>query len=255
MAGHDRKKWMGSIRDQGSCGSCTGFGTIKTWEGCIRVKENNPDLLIDLSERDLFFCSGGTCSTGNYMDAVLDYARDSGVCLEECCPYDAIDHSCGEGRCETWWIAGKKLLSWKRITDINEMKSLLSKESLVGTMMVHQSFINYKSGVYHSLGITDPILGGHCIAVVDYDDELGAWLVANSWGTDWGESGYVWIKYGDSEIDICMYEIIPDGEVPPQPNPPTPSPCKVGKSIAKIISFFAWLFRRRGRFYYLNPEG
>ena len=207
---------MGPICDQKSCGSCSVFGTIKAWEGCIRIKENNPDLPIDLSERDLFVCSGGTCSTGNYMDAVLNYARDSGVCLEECCPYDAIDHSCGEGRCENWWVNGKKLLSWRRITSVNEMKSLLSKKPLIGTMMVHQSFMNYKSGVYHSLEtLIDPILGGHCISVLDFDDELGAWFIANSWGLKWGMDGYAWIKYGDSEIDTCMYEIIPDGEIPP----------------------------------------
>jgi C1A family cysteine protease len=248
----DLRKWISPIRDQGSCGSCTVFGTSGAWEGCIRIKENNPELLIDLSERDFFSCSGGSCSSGNTMDAVLNYARDIGVCLEECCPYDALDHSCGEGRCDNWWTNGKKLLSWAEITDIKEMKSILNTTPLVGTMEVHQSFMNYVSGVYHSLGLADPVLGGHCIAVVGYDDELGAWLIRNSWGTNWGMSGYVWIRYGDSEIDICMYQIVPDGEIPPQPNP-TPSPCKVGNSSARILNFFLWLCHRKGRFYYLNP--
>jgi C1A family cysteine protease len=253
MASHDRKKWMGLIRDQGSCGSCTGFGTIKTWEGCIRIIENNPDSLIDLSERDFFFCAGGTCSSGNDMNTVLNFARDTGTCIEECCPYDGIDHSCGEGRCENWWVNGKKLKSWKEITNVDEMKSILKIMPLVGTMMVHQSFVNYKSGVYHSLGLADPILGGHCISIIDYDDELGAWLIANSWGIDWGESGYAWIKYGDSEIDFSMYQIIPNGEIPPQPNP-SPSPCKIGNGLVKIGNFFAWLLHRKGRFFYLNRK-
>jgi hypothetical protein len=119
-------------------------------------------------------------------------------------------------------------------------------------MMVHQSFMNYKSGVYHSLGLNDPILGGHCIAIVGYDDDLGAWLVRNSWGTDWGMDGYAWVKYNDSEIDSCMYQVVPDGEVPPQPNPPSPSPCPVGRLISRILNFFLSLMHRRGRFVYMN---
>ena len=243
----DWRKSCPPIRNQGSCGSCTAFGTIGAWEANMNIMYN---MLVDLSERDLFFCSGGSCSSGNYMSAVLDHATNPGICVEECCQYDAIDHSCGEGRCDNWWVNGKKLKSWKKITDINEMKSILNTTPLVGTMEVHQSFMNYKSGVYHSLGVSDPVLGGHCIAIVGYDDELGAWLVRNSWGTDWGMDGYAWVKYGDSEIDSCMYQIIPDGEIPPQPKP---SPCKIGNTIAKIMSFVPNLLNRNGRFYYIIP--
>jgi len=251
MASSDLRKKLTPIRDQLSCGSCTAFGTIGAWEGCLNILRG---VLIDLSEQDLFFCSGGGCSIGNEMDPVLNYARDSGVCLEECCPYDGREHKCGEGKCTEWWASGKKLDSWRAITNKEEMKITLNSIPLVGVMEVHQSFMNYQSGVYHSLGWLDPILGGHCISIVGYDDEKEAWLLRNSWGTGWGEDGYCWIKYGDSEIDTCMYEIIPDGEIPPQPNPPTPSPCKVGKTLAKIINFFCWLGHRRGRFFYLNPS-
>ena len=227
--------------------SCTAFGTIGAWETCIRIAENNPNDPIDLSERDLFVCSGGYCALGNTMENVLNKAL-SGVALESCCPYDGLDHLCGEGRCPDWTKTGKRLRSYREVTDREEMKQLLNKEALVGVMTVHQSFINYKEGVYHSLGYSDPILGGHAIAIVGYNDDLQAWLVRNSWGTSWGMEGYAWVAYGDSEIDQIMYEIIPDG-----PINPIPSPCKLGNAIAKFLNFFAWLFHRKGRFFYLNP--
>lgn len=41
--------------------------------------------------------------------------------------------------------------------------------------------------------------GRHAICVVGYDDEKygGAFEIQNSWGTNWGNEGYVWIKYAD----------------------------------------------------------
>jgi hypothetical protein len=112
--------------------------------------------------------------------------------------------------------------------------------------------MNYVSGVYHNLGNSDPILGGHCIAVIGYSDELGAWKIRNSWGTGWGEKGYCWIKYGDSGIDSEMWEVIPTLDKP-DPEPPTPSPCQLGNGVAKALSFVAKLLNRKGRFYYMNP--
>jgi len=248
MAKSDLRKWASSIRDQGNCGSCTAFGTIGAWEGCIRVAENDPNFLIDLSERDLFCCSGGFCELGNTMEAVLNQTRDVGTCTEDCCSYDALDHFCGQGRCDNWWIDGKKVKIWNAITDTDKMKEALDSTPLVSTMEVHQSFMNYKSGVYHSLGVNDPILGGHCIAIVGYDDELGAWLVRNSWGTDWGMDGYAWVQYGDSEIDTEMYLLIPDEE-PPPPSP-SPSPCQLGRGFTNLLNEILGFFGRKGRFHY-----
>ena len=37
--------------------------------------------------------------------------------------------------------------------------------------------------------------GGHAMLIVGYDDKRGAWLVRNSWGSDWGEQGHLWIAY------------------------------------------------------------
>jgi C1A family cysteine protease len=239
----DLRKWCSEIRDQLSCGSCTVFCYCGTREPVLRIRANNPTLNIDLSERDLFSCSGGTCETGNTMNATLNQAM-KGVCLESCCPYDGKDHLCGEGRCPDWQSNLDKLASWGVITSVTQMKSHLDKEPLCGTMAVHQSFLNYVSGVYHNLGDIDPIVGYHAIAVVGYDDELAAWLLRNSWGKGWGIEGYCWIAYGDSEIDTEMYQL--NGT-------PTPSPCKIGNSIVKTLNKVCTLLGRKGRFYYLNP--
>lgn len=235
------------IRDQGNCGSCSAFGSIGAWEANIKIVFG---LDIDLSERDLFFCSGGFCELGNTVEKTLDKASQ-GIATEECCPYVDIDSLCGSGRCDSWWLTGQKLASWKSITNIEEMKKALESGPLVGVMDVHESFMHYIDGVYHNLGDIDPIVGGHCISIVGFDDSKGAWLLRNSWGTGWGMQGYCWIQYGDSGIDQEMYQIVPSAD---KPNPdPKPSPCKVGKAFAKISNLVPWLLHRKGRFFYMNP--
>ncbi|MBP0974277.1 MAG: chitobiase/beta-hexosaminidase C-terminal domain-containing protein, partial [Oscillospiraceae bacterium] len=64
--------------------------------------------------------------------------------------------------------------------------------------------------------------GGHAISIVGWDDNLpasyfnsdpgcdGAWLVKNSWGTNWGDGGYFWISYGDHSLeDESTFEAVP----------------------------------------------
>lgn len=205
----DWRGFCSEIRDQGQCGSCTAFGSIGAWEANIHILEG---LVQDLSEQDLFACSGGTCDGGNTVEDTLNYAENKGVCIEDDDPYTSgeagEDKACGLSRKLNPIIY--KLSTWVPVTDVAEMKTLLMAGPLVGCMDVHQSFMNYLDGVYHSLGRKDPMIGGHCIAVVGYDDSKNAWICRNSWGTGWGIQGYFYIQYGDSGIDDIMYQIIPE---------------------------------------------
>jgi hypothetical protein len=52
---------------------------------------------------------------------------------------------------------------------------------------------------------------GHAICVIGYDDDKygGAFEIQNSWGTDWGNGGYIWITYSDfAKFVFEAYEII-----------------------------------------------
>jgi hypothetical protein len=53
--------------------------------------------------------------------------------------------------------------------------------------------------------------GGHAMCVVGYDDDKygGAFEIQNSWGTDWGNGGYIWISYRDFAAFVYhAYEMI-----------------------------------------------
>jgi C1A family cysteine protease len=214
------------IRDQGSCGSCTAFGAIGAIEALLRIKYATEK---DLSERDLFACSGGKCSEGNTVEATLDRAM-SGIATEDKCPYVPKDSTCMNYDRS----AGAKITGYGCVIGTKDIKQALGSGPVVGTMAVHESFLHYRLGVYHSLGQQDPIIGYHCITIVGYDDALGAWLIRNSWGAGWGLRGYAMIKYGDSKIDTTAYTIYIN----------TPSPTPIPKSKCCGIGLLRKVFRR-----------
>jgi hypothetical protein len=66
---------------------------------------------------------------------------------------------------------------------------------------------NFRSNKYR--------VGGHALCVVGYDDEIGggAFKIVNSWGRDWGNNGFFWLKYSDLEVVRCAYALIANEKV------------------------------------------
>lgn len=74
---------------------------------------------------------------------------------------------------------------------------------------------NYKGGMYHSNKLTDEVMSeGHAVVIIGWDDNYsrnnfyyekpsknGAWLILNSWGSNWGNNGTAWVSYEDNYID------------------------------------------------------
>lgn len=82
---------------------------------------------------------------------------------------------------------------------INRTKAALAKGyPIVLSMSVRKNFHQLKGGKYWwpHIGNTTP-MGGHALVIVAYDDQKQAFQLMNSWGTDWGRDGFVWIKYKD----------------------------------------------------------
>ena len=243
----DWRLFLNPVKDQGNCGSCVAHGVGKTWEGEIRITAEDETLDVDLSERHLFSCCGGTCDQGTTMEAGLNQGL-KGVALETDCPYDARDHPCGEGLASDWWMRGKKLNDWFSVLGIDEIKKMLYNAGpLAVTMPVHQSYMNYAGGIYHNLGVFDPIIGYHCVCLAGGTDEYC--IIRNSWNTDWGEQGDARMLW--SELDDTAFMVVPSDEPIPEPQP-TPSPCPVGNLAARMLNVVPWLLRRRGRFRYMN---
>jgi len=203
------KSYITSVKDQGACGSCVAFGTSATVEGTARLRRNNPDLAIDLSEAHLFYClarnQGRNCGNGWWAGPALDCFKDPGVTDEACYPYTAGDQNC-TNLCGDWQNRVTKIAAWHEINSAASMKDWISTKGPLATCFtVYNDFFAYKSGIYKR--VSNDVAGGHCVCCVGYDDNQGCWICKNSWNTSWGESGYFRIAYGQCGIDATMWAV------------------------------------------------
>merc|ERR1711988_429970 len=82
----------------------------------------------------------------------------------------------------------------------------------------------YTGGIFSNCG-TSP---DHAVLAVGYDSS--SWKVKNSWGTGWGEQGYIRLKLGDTcgVLDSAVVALVSASPTPPTPPSPTPTPPSPG---------------------------
>jgi hypothetical protein len=178
------------------------------------IGEDLPDANVDLSESQMMFClsqyySGFYgCQGASYdydeMEALVAY----GTIDEACYPYDqGLTSDCGAA-CDTP-VLQVQLASWGRIpcNDMDAIKTaILTYGPVNAAVYVGDSFQGYSEGVYNDLNTTCPAspcyytTTNHAIMLVGWDDADQAWILRNSWGTSWGEDGYMRIAYEAANV-------------------------------------------------------
>jgi C1A family cysteine protease len=193
------KNYVTTIKNQLTCGSCVAFATCASLESRVAIQQdiNNPQL--DLSEAHLFFCGCGMCcKTGWNFTAALNWAAQ-GIGLERNFPYKPANQPCKN-------IApAVHVPSWNAVTSMLARKQAIAADGpVIGGLNVYEDFYFYKSGVYSQT--TGVFRGRHAVCVVGYKDSAaeggGYWIIKNSWGTGWGEGGYMRIAYGDAKCGL-----------------------------------------------------
>jgi C1A family cysteine protease len=197
--------YVTGVKDQGNCGSCWAFASTAALESRILITSHTPDTELDLSEQSLVSCDTGDLGCGGgWFDVVLAYLQSTGIPLESCLPYTSGDSgvtgTCGG--CSDWQQNTYRVTNFENVaTSVEAIKSAIVQYGpLVTGFIVYTDFLYYTSGIYTH--VTGDVEGGHAVAIVGYDDAEQAWIVKNSWGPDWGESGYFRIKAGTNECEI-----------------------------------------------------
>jgi hypothetical protein len=110
--------------------------------------------------------------------------------------------------------AGDRALAWgyvnkpfDKMPSVAQLKSALIEHGpLAAPMWADHCFNVYKSGVFN--GHNNRSIN-HVVVLVGWDDDKKAWLIKNSWGKDWGEDGFAWIKYESNNIGLFAAWIQP----------------------------------------------
>jgi len=211
------QNWMTSVKNQGGCGSCVAFGAVGALEGQLRIEMDEPYWNLDLSEQHLFSCGGGKCSMGWYLSSALRYLQQYGTPDEACAPYQGRDVACSSS-CPDWQSRAYKIESWNWVVASPEaIEAALQNGPLLARFDVYTDFFSYRGGVYHHT--SGSLAGGHAITIVGYDSVERYWIVKNSWGASWGESGYFRIGFGEVGIEQAAASI--SAALPPAPTSQT----------------------------------
>ena len=188
------------VKNQGQCGSCWSFSTTGAIEGLISIKQND---LTPLSEQQLVDCSksyGNNGCYGGLMTNAFEYVIDNkGLCTEEQYPYQAKGGTCQE--CSV--VPDSFLTGCSEVEsgDENSIIQALSEQPISVAIQADTfDFQHYSQGVFNSTSCYTGQLD-HGVLLVAYDKDT--MTIKNSWGSAWGDNGYITIARTDNQIGMC----------------------------------------------------
>lgn len=197
------------VKNQGSCGSCWTFSTTGALEGANFIASGT---LLSFSEQQLIDCDpqNNGCGGGDSFLA-YEYFQSSYVETETQYPYVGANGVCQYNSTSN---TGVLVTDWTTVTprDAEQMKAALAEAPLSVNLDASAVFKSYTSGVF-----ADPLCGNqhnHAVLAVGYgvdSDGTEYWVVKNSWGTGWGEGGYIRmaIVEGDGICGVQMHPLKP----------------------------------------------
>lgn len=221
---------VGPVMNQGSdCNVCWAFAAINAYQASLSLSEARfgepiwlspegnitalpnappaPERLVP-SVQQLLNCmpisAERICQSGWHGTAFAFMVNEKGVPMS-LLPWsqDEIFKPREKSACRAFSF--NRALTWDyvnsppdKLPSVNQLKTaLLEHGPIVAPVIVDDCLLAYKSGVFNEK--TRGMIG-HVVLIIGWDDAKQAWLVKNSWGEEWGEKGFAWIKYGSNNI-------------------------------------------------------
>ena len=181
---------VSKVKNQASCGSCWAFSATGVLESFGLFKGQS----VDLSEQQLVDCSrpqGNQGCNGGWPSNALKYVQANGITSQSAYPYVGRDQAC-KTQGGSFKIAGQ--------TSHNGCSGLSSgiNSHPISVTVDATNWSKYSSGVFSNCAKSI----NHAVLLVGVVG--GNWKIKNSWGTGWGERGYIRLSGGDT-CGVCSY--------------------------------------------------
>lgn len=180
------------VKDQGQCGSCWSFSTTGSMEGAYFVKNGK---LISFSEQELVDCSSPLnhgCNGGLPDRAFRWIENNGGLCSEADYPY-VSGTTLTAGKCTKCTpVKGSQVSGWTDLAPTNDAmtQALALQPVSIAIEADQRAFQFYSSGVFPASECGTNL--DHAVLAVGYDSN--SYKVKNSWGTTWGDQGYIYLE-------------------------------------------------------------
>jgi len=194
-----KKGAVTAVKDQGQCGSCWAFSATEGVESGWFISGHKiptlaPQQVVDCDTTDQG-CNGGDLPTA------FAYIQGAGMEPESDYPYTAEDGTCNYDQSDV--VA--KITGFQYATQSQNETAMQAAMITNGPLSVcvdASSWQNYDGGIITSCG--DSL--DHCVQIVGWaSDNSGTpyWIVRNSWNTDWGIDGYLYVERNQDECGIA----------------------------------------------------
>ena len=196
------------VKNQGSCGSCWAYSATGSIEGAWAVA-GNP--LTAVSEQELVACdtTDGGCD-GGLMDDAFEWLinnRKGEIVTEASYPYasaSGYSPACKSTSELNTLPVGAVITGYNHLEESEDTLAAAVLKNPVSVAVDATSFQSYRNGILTSC-INRQI--NHGVLAVGYDDTNVPpyWIIKNSWGTSWGEGGYLRLAKGSNQCLITEY--------------------------------------------------
>ena len=224
------------------CGSCWAHGSISSLADRIKIKRKAAWPDINLSIQFLLNCQmGGSCNGGDHLATYKAIHEYGSIPYDDCmiyqaCSSDSSEEGCKNNKqmfectatnicktCDTFTNRGgtcspimhypnATIASYGAVKGSADMMAEIYKNGPIACGINAEEIVDYTGGVLdlpHQLKMIN-----HIISVVGwgYDEAINKqyWIIRNSWGSYWGELGFMRLVLGENQLGIektCAFAI------------------------------------------------